>query len=73
MNLEQMIDELNEYVGDSLIIVKYVKWELHSYESKSAFSLRKGKAVEAETFSGVIKKAYKMMLENKLWDVNKPR
>jgi len=72
MNLEQMINELNEYVDNSLTITRYCKkWQLDSYRKASLLSASEGKYVDAETFSEVVKKAYKVMLENKLREMEK--
>jgi len=67
MKLEKMVEELNEYVNGSLIIMCNNKgWQIKSLELGSFFDINNfRKSVKSSTFIGVIEKAYKIMQEDK--------
>jgi len=66
MKLEEMVEELNEYVNRNLTITsnRYGSWEISSYDAYSLFEDFEDK-VEASTIREVVEKAYKKMQEDK--------
>jgi len=67
MKLEEMVEELNEYVDGSLCITHYdcVGWELASYKDNTLFKFKDGRHVETHSFKTMVEKAYKIMQEDK--------
>ena len=60
--IDEMVEELDSFVDNSLSITRYTKWDLSSYKSNSFFN---GRSVHGETFRDVVVKAYKEMIKEK--------
>ena len=68
MQIEEMVEELNNYCEGSLSIISYYGgWEVHSYEEETPFQSGKN-FVWGETFKEAITKAYKIMQKSRPTD-----
>lgn len=67
MKLEDKIEALDKAVDNTLFITHYKDWELSSYGEHSLFSLvyPLGHSVKAQSFTGLINKAYKKLVRYK--------
>ena len=61
--VDEMVEELDSFVDNSLSITRYAKWDLSSYKPDTFFSC---KSVRGETFRDVVVKAYKEMIREKI-------
>ena len=62
-NLEEMIEELNDYCERSLSITHYSNWAISSYKDGTLFNL--GAEIRGFTVLEVVVKAYYLMKKDK--------
>ena len=63
-DLTQMIEKINEAVNRTLSLACYGRtWEAHSYKEGSLFEYSAEKDIQANSFTELIEKAYKIVKE----------
>lgn len=65
MKIEEMVEEMNKAVDETLFIIHYCNWELHSYKEGSLFSSPEI-YISSPSFKELIEKAYKRFKDRRM-------